>query len=150
MDLEPKLVSDTACVMPQVVMPYHANVAGTMHGGEMVKLMDTTAGVVAARHSEKNCATVSINQVLLSTPILIGDLLICDARIAYTGRTSMVVYASVYVERIGHRNNNQVAEGYFSIVALDEYGHPAPVPPLRLVSEEEKLRYEAAQVKMER
>ncbi len=147
MNLEAKLVADTAFIMPQVVMPAHANVAGTMHGGEVVKLMDTTAGVVAARHSQKNCATISISQVLFIAPILVGELLICEAQIAYTGNTSMVIFASVYVERIGSSNVTKAAEGYFSVVALDADGHPAPVPPLKLVSEEEKICYEAAKIK---
>jgi acyl-CoA hydrolase len=48
--MQEKLASDSRITMAQVVLPYHANPAGNMHGGELMKLMDAAAGVVARRH----------------------------------------------------------------------------------------------------
>ena len=37
----------TKLIMSQVMLPSQANVAGNVHGGEIMKLMDTAAGAVA-------------------------------------------------------------------------------------------------------
>ncbi|NLN87568.1 MAG: hypothetical protein GX133_08240 [Syntrophomonadaceae bacterium] len=50
MGMTPKTSSSTAVTMTELVLPYHANVAGNMHGGEVMKLMDSAAGIAAARH----------------------------------------------------------------------------------------------------
>ena len=44
-------------VMSQVMMPHHANALGVVHGGEMVKFMDTAAAAVAMRYSKSDCVT---------------------------------------------------------------------------------------------
>lgn len=145
MHLNPKTSSSSTVTMTQIVLPYQANVAGNMHGGEVMKLMDSAAGVAAARHSLNNVVTASVTQLSFIEPIYVGDLVICKAELSYAGRTSMEVYVSVQAEDLSRGIVRQVCEGYFFMVALDRSGKPCEVPPLVIENEEQQGNFEAAQ-----
>jgi len=142
--MEPKSAAVSRLTMAQSVLPSQANAAGNMHGGEVMKLMDSAAGVVAARHCHCNVVTLSVDRLYFKEPIFIGDLVICDAEIIYTGRTSMEVYVTVTVENLSRGEQRPALEGYFILVALDRNHRPTPVPPLLLESEEQRIRFEKA------
>ncbi len=148
MPMDPKPRSASTVTMTQIVLPYHANVAGNMHGGEVMKLMDSAAGVVAARHSLCNAVTASVTQLSFIEPIFVGDLVICQAELHYAGRTSMEVYVRVKAEDLERGLVKDVSEGYFFMVALDRNGRPAEVPPLAIENEEQQRCYDAAQTRI--
>jgi acyl-CoA hydrolase len=150
MKLEEKAASESAVIMNQLVLPHQANQAGRMHGGEVMKLMDSAAGVVGARHSHHNVVTASVTQLSFIEPIFIGDLVICLAQLIYTGKTSMEVYVSVEAEKLETGVSTKVSEGYFIMVALDRNGRSVAVPPLKLETEEERLRFEDARKRIDR
>ena len=52
-----KTISESAIVMAQQMMPEDTNPYGNVHGGVIMKLIDTTAGVCAIRHARKNAVT---------------------------------------------------------------------------------------------
>jgi acyl-CoA hydrolase len=52
-----KTVDSSKVTMAVVMMPEHANWHGNVHGGEIMKLMDNVAGVVATRHARSNVIT---------------------------------------------------------------------------------------------
>ncbi|HWP95941.1 MAG TPA: acyl-CoA thioesterase [Syntrophomonadaceae bacterium] len=145
-----KTPSDTALSMPQMVLPYHANAAGRMHGGEVMKLMDSAAGVVAARHCHNNVVTASVTHLAFIEPIFVGDLVICKACMTYAGKTSMEVRVSVSAEHLENGVIKKVSEGYFFMVALDRNGRPTSVPALILETEEEKRHSEEARERIAR
>jgi acyl-CoA hydrolase len=135
--------------MTQIVLPFHANVAGNMHGGEVMKLMDSAAGVVAARHSLCNVVTASVTQLSFIEPIFVGDLVLCKAELTYTGNTSMEVYVRVDAEDLNRGLIKHVCEGYFFMVALDRNGRPIRIPPLLIEDEEEQRCFDAAQERIQ-
>ncbi|MBQ2663630.1 MAG: acyl-CoA thioesterase, partial [Clostridia bacterium] len=55
-------MKDSFTVLAQVVLPMQANPAGNVHGGEIIKLMDSTAGVAAQKHAHTNCVTARIEE----------------------------------------------------------------------------------------
>ena len=146
--MEAKSSSESIITMAQVVLPYHANAAGNMHGGELMKLMDSAAGVVAQRHSLCNVVTVSVDKLVFKEPILVGDLVICDAKLIYTGKTSMEIYVTVKVENLSLGDIKPALEGYFVMIALDRNGRPTPVPPLKLETAEQQQRFEQAKERL--
>lgn len=146
--MEARKSSESRITMAQVVLPYHANAAGNMHGGELMKLMDTAAGVVAQRHSLCNVVTVSVDKLVFKEPILVGDLVICDAELIYTGRTSMEIYITVKVEDLNLGEIKPALEGYFVMIALDRNGRPTPVPPLELETMEQQQCFEQAKARL--
>ncbi|WP_054693374.1 acyl-CoA thioesterase [Syntrophomonas palmitatica] len=141
----PKSRQESKITMTQIVLPYHANVAGNMHGGEVMKLMDSAAGVVAARHCLQNVVTASVTQLSFIEPIFVGDLVICNAELNYTGRTSMEVHVWVDAEDLTRGLIKHVSEGYFFMVALDRNGRPTEIPPLLIETEEQRNCADAAQ-----
>lgn len=145
MHLTPKAISSSAVIMNQIVLPFQANVAGNMHGGEVMKLMDSAAGVAAARHCLANVVTASVTQLSFIEPIFVGDLIICSAELSYAGRTSMEVYVNVQAEDLSRGTVRQVCEGYFFMVSLDRNGKPSEVPSLTIENEEQQRNFEAAQ-----
>lgn len=147
--MEPKPRSASTVTMTQTVLPFHANVAGNMHGGEVMKLMDSAAGVVAARHSLCNVVTASVTQLSFIEPIFVGDLVLCKAELTYTGNTSMEVYVRVDAEDLNRGLIKHVCEGYFFMVALDRNGRPIRIPPLLIEDEEEQRCFDAAQERIQ-
>ncbi|MEN6349227.1 MAG: acyl-CoA thioesterase [Syntrophomonas sp.] len=146
--MEAKSRTASAVTMTQVVLPFHANVAGNMHGGEVMKMMDSAAGAVAIRHSHCNAVTASVTQLSFIEPVFVGDLVVCNAELHYTGRTSMEVYVCVKAEDMERGIIKEVSEGYFFMVALDRNGRPAQVPPLLIENEEQQRCFDAAQLRI--
>jgi acyl-CoA hydrolase len=147
--MEPKPRSTSTVTMTQIVLPFHANVAGNMHGGEVMKLMDSAAGVAAARHSLSNVVTASVTQLSFIEPIFVGDLVLCKAELTYTGNTSMEVYVRVDAEDLNRGITKHVCEGYFFMVALDRNGRPIRIPPLLIENEEEQRCFDSAQERIQ-
>ncbi|MEN6325545.1 MAG: acyl-CoA thioesterase [Syntrophomonas sp.] len=146
--MEAKPASASSVTMTQIVLPFQTNVAGNMHGGEVMKLMDSAAGVVAQRHSLCNVVTASVTNLSFLEPIFLGDLVICNAELRYAGKTSMEVYVCVKAENLNRGEIKPVVEGYFFMVALDRNGRPATVPPLKLENDEQRMHFEEAQARI--
>ena len=71
--------------------PEHANLLGNVHGGWIMKLVDEAGALACMRHAQKKVVTVAIDSMTFRQPIKIGDLVILNAEVTYTGRTSMLV-----------------------------------------------------------
>ena len=52
----------------QFVLPEHLNHMGNMHGGEIMKLMDNTAGLAFTRHAEENAVTAGVKEINFIRP----------------------------------------------------------------------------------
>lgn len=143
--MDGKKVSESMTIMSQEMNPEHANPAGNVHGGVIMKLIDTAAGVVAKRHARSNVVTASIDRLDFINPVYVGDLVILKASLNYVGKTSMEVGVRVESENTITGEIRHTASAYLTFVALDENGKPKPVMPLILETEEEKRRYKEAQ-----
>ncbi len=85
--MEPKRVAESSVVMAEQMNPQDANPAGNVHGGVIMRLIDTAAGVVATRHSRCNAVTASIDRLDFHNPVYIGDLLVLKAGLNMVGRS---------------------------------------------------------------
>lgn len=140
--MEGKTIAHSRSVMSQVVLPSQANPAGNVHGGEIMKMMDTAAYVAAARHAHTNIVTARVDELLFHTPIYVGALVTCRAELIFTGRTSMEISVKVEAEYLQQEKPPEIAlTALFTMVALDGKGAPCPVPPLILTTPEEEQRY---------
>lgn len=136
--------------LSEVMMPSQTNPNGNVHGGELMKMMDSTAYAAARKYSRSNVVTARVDELEFHTPILIGDLVTCTAEVIYVGHTSMEVAVNVEVEVLEADQGPQHAlSAYFTMVALDRNGRPMAVPPLELETEEEKAAFEAARKRHE-
>ncbi len=140
MKTEGKGVLESRTVMTQMMYPHHANSAGNVHGGTIMKLIDTAAGVVAMRHCRTNVVTASIDRLDLLRPIFIGNLVTLKASLNLVGKTSMEVGVRVDAEDLRTGETRRVASAFLTFVALDKNGRPTQAPPLILETEEDIRR----------
>ena len=127
--------------------PEDANPVGNVHGGVVMKYIDTAAGAVATRHARRFAVTASIDRLDFHSPVFIGNLLILKASLNLVGRTSMEVGVRVEAENPLTGEVRHTASAYLTFVALDEKGQPTPVPPLICETDEEKLRHRQAEIR---
>ena len=91
--------------------------------------------------------TLSVDQVTFLQPIHVGELVTFLASVNYTGRTSMEVGIKVVTENIREQVVRHANSCFFTMVAVDESGRPAGVPPLQLQTQVQKRRQHAAQLR---
>jgi acyl-CoA hydrolase len=96
------------------------------------------------RHAQRRVVTVAVDSLVFREPIKIGDLIILNAEVTYTGRTSIEAEVQVIAENpvTGERTHTNTA--YLVYVALDDEGRPTPVPALIAETDEDKQRMEQA------
>lgn len=137
-----KSSSESKLVISQVMMPNEANVAGNIHGGEIMKLMDSTAYASARRYARSNVVTARVDELEFHLPIFIGDLVICTGQVVYVGKSSMEVAVTVDVEDLECEGKKRALSAFFTMVSLDKKGRPNSVPELILDTPEEKAAFE--------
>ena len=107
--------------------PSTVNFGGKVHGGTVMKWIDEAGYACATSWSKRYCVTVFVGGIRFHRPIMIGDLVEVEARLAYTGNTSMNISVEV---RSGDMKSGQMAkttECLIVFVALDSHGHTIPV-----------------------
>ena len=133
---------ESASEISELMMPGDVSNLGHVFGGVVLSMVDRAAAVTAMRHSRQPCVTVSINQVDFKEPIYTGEFVTCSARVHFVGRTSMEIGVRVVAEHptTGRRRNTN--DCFLTFVAIDENSRPAPVPRLKLVTDEDRDRFE--------
>lgn len=145
--MDAKRVDESAIEMVQQMSHQDANLAGNVHGGVIMKAIDTTAGIVAARHTGRNVVTASIDRLDFHSPVYIGDILRLKASMNFAGTTSMEVGVRVEAENFITGVVRHTASAYLTFVALDPEGRPTKVPGLSLETDEQKRRNSEAAVR---
>lgn len=136
----PKTPHASRISIAQLMQPEHANNYGNVHGGWIMKLVDEAGALACMRHAQKRVVTVAVDSFIFREPIKIGDLVILNAEVTYTGRSSIEAEVQVIAENpiTGERTHTNTA--YLVYVALDDQGHSTTVPALVVETEEEKQR----------
>jgi acyl-CoA hydrolase len=147
--MEGKHSQDSRIVIIQQMTQQDANLAGNVHGGVVMKHIDSTAGIVAIRHASGNVVTASIDRLDFFSPVYIGDLLHLQASLNMVGRTSMEVGVRVEAENFLTGETRHTASAYLTFVALGNDGRPVSVPPLILETEEDRRRHDEAVARRE-
>ena len=142
-----KTVSESRHETSELMMPGMANNLGHVFGGVVLGLVDRAAAVVAMRHAGQECVTVSIDRVDFREPIFAGELVMCEARVTFVGRTSMEIRVDVQSEDLLSGERRQTSTAYLTFVAVDKQGCPTEVPPLLYETEEEKREARAAEAR---
>lgn len=143
-------MQNTKVVLSEVMMPSHTNPSGNVHGGNIMKIMDSTAYAAARKFARSNVVTARVDELEFLLPIMIGDLLTCTAEIVFVGKTSMEVAVHVDVEVLEQDSGPQRAlSAFFTMVALDRNGRPMSVPRLELDTPEKKAAFEQGKIRYE-
>ena len=146
-----KKVSDSSITVVQQMVQQDANLAGNIHGGTIMKLIDNTAGIVAARHTgRKNVVTASIDRLDFHNPVYISNLLRVSASINYIGKKSMEVGVRVEAENVITGEVRHTASAYLNFVALNDEGKAIELPPISFESDAEIRRNRLADERRKR
>lgn len=124
-----------------------ANLVGNVHGGVIMKLVDNTAGMAAAKHCGTNVVTASIDRLDFHSPVFVGDILRVHANLNFTGRTSMELGVRVEAENIMTGEIRHTASAYLTFVSLDKLGKPIEIPQVIPETDDEIRRNTAAAIR---
>ncbi|HKU41520.1 MAG TPA: acyl-CoA thioesterase [Polyangiales bacterium] len=118
---------------------------GTVHGGEIMKLVDEVAAICAMRHAQRTCVTLSVDSMTFRSPVHVGQVIQLDACVQYVGRTSMEIGVEVQAEDpirgvVTHTNSAHIV-----FVAIGEDGHPVEVPRLILETAQDREHFAAGE-----
>jgi acyl-CoA hydrolase len=129
--------------------PVHVNLLGNVHGGEVMRLVDSTAGAVAQRHSGGPAVTAAMDEMAFLAPVHVGDILRATAQVNWAGHTSMEVGVRVESEPWNRAGTEpvHVASAYLVFVAIDADGRPREIPGLQPQDAQEVRRMREAEIR---
>jgi len=148
--LTAKPISVSRIMLAQLMHPEHANLLGNVHGGWIMKLVDEAGALTCMRHAQRKVVTVAIDSMTFRQPIKIGDLVILNAEVSFTGRTSMEAAVEVLAENPVTGEQTHTNTAHLVYVALDDEGRPTPVPSLLAETEEDRQKIEQGQIRQQR
>lgn len=137
-------MSESRATMVRLMMPTDANPHGNVHGGVIMKLVDEVAGIVAHRHARRNVVTARLDRMDFLEPVFVGNAVIFDAQLAFTGRTSMEVMVDIRAENLDTGEIVNTGTAWLTMIALNERGRPVPIEPVVPVSDADRQLHELA------
>jgi uncharacterized protein (TIGR00369 family) len=124
----------------QLMLPEHGNALGNVHGGMIMKMVDEAGAIAAMRHAQRPCVTIAIDSMTFKQPVHLGDLLTCDARVTYVGRSSIEVSVQVHAENPITSSVTHTNSAHLVYIAVGDDGRPCEVPRLeQLTAEDARL-----------
>ena len=117
--------------------PTDVNFGGKVHGGVVMKWIDQTAFACACAWSQSYCVTIYVGGIRFYKPILIGDIVRVDARIIYTGNTSMHIAIDVLSKPVTAQDFLKTTHCIIVFAAVDEHGKTTPVSKWQALTEQE-------------
>jgi acyl-CoA hydrolase len=148
-ELDPRPASASGVVLARQMEIPDANVAGNVHGGSVMKMVDTAAGLAAAKHCGGLAVTAAMDEMTFLEPVYLGDVVTVKAQVNEAFSTSMEVGVRVEAEDVTTGRRVHTSSAYLVFVALDRHGKPRSVPPVLAEDEEERQRQREAKVRRE-
>jgi acyl-CoA hydrolase len=142
-----KAPSDSSSVLSRWMGVGEANVAGNVHGGVILHMCDEVAGIAAVRHCGRRVVTAGMDRMTFRHPVFVGALVTVRATVNAAWRTSMEVGVRVESENVRTREVTHTSTAYLTMVALDDEGRPAEIPPLASETADELRRAREAQLR---
>jgi len=124
-----------------------SNLQNNVHGGVIMRLVDTAAGMAAAKHSGGRVVTAAMDEMSFIEPVFLGEIVTVRAQVNDVGRTSMEVGTRVEAENVATGEIRHVSSAYLVFVALDADGEPRQVPGLTPETPDEFRRREEAKIR---
>ena len=147
--IEPLTPAHSRVSLSLLAGPTHVNLLGNVHGGEVMRRVDSTAGAVAGRHSNGPAVTAAMDEMAFLAPVHVGDIVRTLAQVNWTGRSSMEIGVRIETQPWNDASGESlhVSSAYFVFVAIDAEGHPRPIPALRPETPDEVRRMREADIR---
>jgi len=147
--MKAKTPSDSFSQMTELVLPNDTNTLGNLMGGRLLHWMDIVAAIAASRHSNRVCVTASVDFVDFKSSILLGEIVILQAKVTRAFTTSMEVFIEVFAENMQTNERRLSNHAYYTFVAVDQTGRPIPVNPIEPQTDAEREAYTRADYRRE-
>ena len=134
----------------QIVLSQHCNGYSRprLFGGQIMAWIDIAGAVAARRYTRSAVTTVCVDNLNFIAPAYLNDTVVQEARVTWTGRTSLEVRVDSFVEKLDG-SRTLVNQAYAVYVALDENEKTLAVTPFVPRTEEERREYAAALTRRE-
>ncbi|MEW6996193.1 acyl-CoA thioesterase [Colwelliaceae bacterium BS250] len=108
--------------------PQDVNFGGKVHGGAVMKWIDLAAYACSAGWSSRYCVTAYAGGIRFVAPIQVGNLVEVNAKVIYTGNTSMHIALEVNACDPKSMNRRLTTHCIVIMVAVDESSQPVGIP----------------------
>jgi len=135
----PKKRAESITEMTEYVLPQHANIGGTVFGGQIMAWVDLCAAICAQRHAGLPCVTAFVDDLWFKRPVRVGQVVRLRAAVSATFCTSMEIAVDVLGEETLTGEQWPTVECRVTFVAMGEDRKPRRVPPLLLESETDRI-----------
>ncbi|KFM04052.1 Cytosolic acyl coenzyme A thioester hydrolase, partial [Aptenodytes forsteri] len=137
-----------------IMRPDDANVAGNVHGGTILKMIEEAGAIISTRHCNSQAgepcvaALARVERTDFLSPVCIGEVANVSAEITYTSRHSVEVQVNVMSENIltGAKKVTNKATLWYVPLSLKNVNKVLEVPPIQYTRKEQedegKKRYE--------
>ncbi|XP_078186357.1 cytosolic acyl coenzyme A thioester hydrolase isoform X7 [Callithrix jacchus] len=151
----PDVETPSAIQICRIMRPDDANVAGNVHGGTILKMIEEAGAIISTRHCNSQngercvAALARVERTDFLSPMCIGEVAHVSAEITYTSKHSVEVQVNVLSENIltGAKKLTNKATLWYVPLSLKNVDKVLEVPPVvysRQEQEEEgRKRYEA-------
>ncbi|XP_035295256.1 cytosolic acyl coenzyme A thioester hydrolase isoform X8 [Cricetulus griseus] len=141
--------------MGRIMRPDDANVAGNVHGGTILKMIEEAGAIISTRHCNSQngercvAALARVERTDFLSPMCIGEVAHVSAEITYTSKHSVEVQVHVMSENIltGTKKLTNKATLWYVPLSLKNVDKVLEVPPIvysrQELEEEGRKRYEA-------
>jgi acyl-CoA hydrolase len=143
--LAPKGRGTSVTEMTEYVFPHHANVYGTVFGGQIMAWVDTCAAICAQRHACRPCVTAGVDDLHFRRPVRVGQVVHLRAQLRATFRTSMEIEVRVWGEDTTTGERWPTVECLMTFVGVNDEGKPTPVAPVLLETDGDRATQAAAE-----
>ncbi len=120
-------------------MPADTNAYGDIFGGWLLSMMDSAAGLTAARRAKGRAVTVAMDAMAFHKPVKVGDEVSVYTHIERVGRTSLTIVAEAWSRERHSERAEKVTQASFTFVAIDDQGRPRPVDAAPEPNQEQSL-----------
>ncbi|XP_038678270.1 cytosolic acyl coenzyme A thioester hydrolase isoform X2 [Scyliorhinus canicula] len=139
----------------RIMRPDDANIAGNVHGGTILKMIEEAGIIISTRHcnrqNDERCVAVlaRVERTDFLSPMSIGDVAHVSAEITYTSKHSVEIQVNVIAENIltGAKRLTNRATLWYVALSLENVDKVVEVPSIEYESseqqEEGRKRYEA-------
>jgi acyl-CoA hydrolase len=129
--------------------PQDVNFGGKVHGGAVMKWIDLAAYACAAGWSGKYCVTAYAGGIRFVAPIHVGSLVEVEAKVIYTGKSSMHIALEVVACDPKSLNRRLTTHCIVIMVAMDENGQKVEIPTWTPKTDKDKQQHQTAMNLME-
>ncbi|XP_075461090.1 cytosolic acyl coenzyme A thioester hydrolase isoform X2 [Ascaphus truei] len=149
-----KVSASSAIQISRIMRPDDANIAGNVHGGIILKMIEEAGAIISTRHcnsqSGERCvaALARVERTDFLSPMCIGEVGHVSAEITYTSKHSVEVQVNVMAENIltGAKRLTNRATLWYVPLSLTNVDTIIEVPPIlygrKELEEEGRKRYE--------